>query len=126
MNKKQKSFRSHCFAVTLSMKCVITLRLVLCCIFFTILHLRFLIPLNGKLKYVSYFFLCLSLVDKCYEPFLFLLSGLLHISNITRARITSVGDLLSVNEKIKVLVLKSMFPDKISLRYVRTGYYCYY
>ncbi|PRQ24581.1 putative ribosomal protein S1 [Rosa chinensis] len=42
-------------------------------------------------------------------------SGLLHISNITRARITSVGDLLSVNEKIKVLVVKSMFPDKISL-----------
>ncbi|XP_050367033.1 protein PIGMENT DEFECTIVE 338, chloroplastic [Argentina anserina] len=42
-------------------------------------------------------------------------SGLLHISNITRARITSVGDLLSVDEKIKVLVVKSMFPDKISL-----------
>ncbi|XP_010263847.1 PREDICTED: uncharacterized protein LOC104602009 [Nelumbo nucifera] len=42
-------------------------------------------------------------------------SGLLHISNITRERITSVDDLLTVNEKVKVLVVKSMFPDKISL-----------
>ncbi|KAM1264163.1 hypothetical protein ACFX15_033563 [Malus domestica] len=42
-------------------------------------------------------------------------SGLLHISNITRARITSVSDILKVNEKLKVLVVKSMFPDKISL-----------
>lgn len=42
-------------------------------------------------------------------------SGLLHISNITRARITSVSDLLAVDEKVKVLVGKSMFPDKISL-----------
>ncbi|KAM3712145.1 hypothetical protein ACB098_01G162400 [Castanea mollissima] len=44
-------------------------------------------------------------------------SGLLHISNITRARITSVSDLLAVDEKVKVLVVKSMFPDKISLRF---------
>ena len=43
-------------------------------------------------------------------------SGLLHISNITRARITSVSDLLVVDEKVKVLVVKSMFPGKISLR----------
>eukprot|EP00262_Sarcandra_glabra_P006513 TRINITY_DN18843_c0_g1_i1.p1 TRINITY_DN18843_c0_g1~~TRINITY_DN18843_c0_g1_i1.p1 ORF type:complete len:506 (-),score=60.33 TRINITY_DN18843_c0_g1_i1:90-1607(-) len=42
-------------------------------------------------------------------------SGLLHISNITRSRITSVSDLLTVDEKVKVLVVKSMFPDKISL-----------
>ncbi|KAM7511279.1 hypothetical protein LguiB_010154 [Lonicera macranthoides] len=42
-------------------------------------------------------------------------SGLLHISNITRARVTSVSDLLAVDEKVKVLVIKSMFPDKISL-----------
>ncbi|KAJ6794674.1 Uncharacterized protein M6B38_230110 [Iris pallida] len=42
-------------------------------------------------------------------------SGLLHISNITRARISSVSDLLKVEEKVKVLVVKSMFPDKISL-----------
>ncbi|XP_021824118.1 uncharacterized protein LOC110765329 isoform X1 [Prunus avium] len=42
-------------------------------------------------------------------------SGLLHISNMTRGRITSVSDILKVNEKIKVLVVKSMFPDKISL-----------
>lgn len=41
-------------------------------------------------------------------------SGLLHISNITRARVTSVSDLLAVDEKVKVLVIKSMFPDKIS------------
>ena len=44
------------------------------------------------------------------------LSGLLHVSNITRARVTSVSDLLSVGEKVNVLVVKSMFPDKISLR----------
>ncbi|KAB1220861.1 30S ribosomal protein S1 [Morella rubra] len=42
-------------------------------------------------------------------------SGLLHISNITRDRITSVGDLLAVDEKVKVLVVRSMFPGKISL-----------
>ncbi|KAL7208405.1 hypothetical protein ACSBR1_030206 [Camellia fascicularis] len=42
-------------------------------------------------------------------------SGLLHISKITRHQITSTGDLLAVDEKVKVLVVKSMFPDKISL-----------
>ncbi|OVA08120.1 Ribosomal protein S1 [Macleaya cordata] len=42
-------------------------------------------------------------------------SGLLHISNITRSRISSVSDLLTVDEKVKVLVVKSMFQDKISL-----------
>ncbi|CAL9185122.1 unnamed protein product [Musa hybrid cultivar] len=42
-------------------------------------------------------------------------SGLLHISNITRARVSSVSDVLKVDEKVKVLVVKSMFPDKISL-----------
>ncbi|PIA25446.1 hypothetical protein AQUCO_11400013v1 [Aquilegia coerulea] len=42
-------------------------------------------------------------------------SGLLHISNITRSRVKSVSDLLSVGEKVKVLVVKSAFPDKISL-----------
>nr|XP_027091651.1 uncharacterized protein LOC113712428 isoform X2 [Coffea arabica] len=43
-------------------------------------------------------------------------SGLLHISNITRGRIASVSNLLEIDEKVKVLVVKSMFPDKISLR----------
>ncbi|RVW37398.1 hypothetical protein CK203_081646 [Vitis vinifera] len=42
--------------------------------------------------------------------------GLLHISNITRARVTSVSDLLTVDEKVKVMVVKSMFPNKIALR----------
>ncbi|GAB4861083.1 hypothetical protein Ancab_036240 [Ancistrocladus abbreviatus] len=42
-------------------------------------------------------------------------SGLLHISNITRGKFTSVADLLTVDEKVKVLVLRSMFPNKISL-----------
>ncbi|KAJ4966223.1 hypothetical protein NE237_018072 [Protea cynaroides] len=42
-------------------------------------------------------------------------SGLLHISRITHGRIGSVSDLLTVDEKVKVLVVKSMFPDKISL-----------
>ncbi|XP_042461734.1 protein PIGMENT DEFECTIVE 338, chloroplastic-like [Zingiber officinale] len=42
-------------------------------------------------------------------------SGLLHISNITRARVASISDILKVDEKVKVLVVKSMFPDKISL-----------
>lgn len=42
-------------------------------------------------------------------------SGLLHISNISRERIASVDDILAVDEKVKVLVIKSMFPDKISL-----------
>ncbi|KAL3655167.1 hypothetical protein CASFOL_000953 [Castilleja foliolosa] len=42
-------------------------------------------------------------------------SGLLHISNLTRGRITSVDDLLAVGEHVKVLVVKSKFPDQISL-----------
>ncbi|CAA7052355.1 unnamed protein product [Microthlaspi erraticum] len=42
-------------------------------------------------------------------------SGLLHISNITRRRIGSVSDVLQVDERLKVLVVKSLFPDKISL-----------
>ncbi|MED6123191.1 hypothetical protein PIB30_046807 [Stylosanthes scabra] len=41
--------------------------------------------------------------------------GLLHVSNITRAEISSVSDILSVDEKLKVLVVKSTSPDKISL-----------
>ncbi|XP_062097492.1 protein PIGMENT DEFECTIVE 338, chloroplastic [Humulus lupulus] len=41
--------------------------------------------------------------------------GLLHISNISQRQITAVSDLLAVGEKVKVLVVKSMFPDKISL-----------
>ncbi|XP_072962063.1 protein PIGMENT DEFECTIVE 338, chloroplastic-like [Typha angustifolia] len=42
-------------------------------------------------------------------------SGLLHVSNISRARVTSVSDILKVDEEVKVLVVKSMYPDKISL-----------
>ncbi|XP_010471180.1 PREDICTED: uncharacterized protein LOC104751011 [Camelina sativa] len=42
-------------------------------------------------------------------------SGLLHISNITRRRLGSVNDVLQVDESVKVLVVKSLFPDKISL-----------
>lgn len=42
-------------------------------------------------------------------------SGLLHISNITRGKIVSISDVLTLDEKVKVLVVKSMFPDKISL-----------
>ncbi|KAJ8541473.1 hypothetical protein K7X08_002289 [Anisodus acutangulus] len=42
-------------------------------------------------------------------------SGLLHISNVTRGQITSMNNLLAVDEKVKVMVVKSMFPDKISL-----------
>ncbi|XP_037492943.1 protein PIGMENT DEFECTIVE 338, chloroplastic isoform X2 [Jatropha curcas] len=42
-------------------------------------------------------------------------SGLLHISNITRTRVTAVSDVLEIDEKVKVLVVKSMFPDKIAL-----------
>ncbi|XP_073282635.1 protein PIGMENT DEFECTIVE 338, chloroplastic [Primulina huaijiensis] len=42
-------------------------------------------------------------------------SGLLHISNITRGRVNSVSDLLAIDEQVKVLVVKSTFPDKISV-----------
>ncbi|GKB65288.1 nucleic acid-binding, OB-fold protein [Tanacetum coccineum] len=50
--------------------------------------------------------------DDCMFKFC---SGLLHISNITRGEIVSVSDVLALDEKVKVLVVKSMFPDKISL-----------
>lgn len=36
---------------------------------------------------------------------------------MTRERVDSVNSLLQVDEKVKVLVVKSMFPDKIALRY---------
>ncbi|XP_020240908.1 uncharacterized protein LOC109819562 isoform X2 [Asparagus officinalis] len=53
-------------------------------------------------------------------------SGLLHISNITRARVPSVSEVLEVGEKLKVLVVKSMFPDKIALRHsVENKSYCW-
>ncbi|EXC29003.1 hypothetical protein L484_001787 [Morus notabilis] len=55
-----------------------------------------------------------SLFENCLN-ILLLLSGLLHISNISRGQISSVSDLLAVDEKVKVLVVKSMFPEKISL-----------
>ncbi|KAL1540569.1 protein PIGMENT DEFECTIVE 338, chloroplastic-like protein [Salvia divinorum] len=42
-------------------------------------------------------------------------SGLLHISNISRGHTTSVSDYLAVDDEVKVLVIKSMFPGKISL-----------
>ncbi|XP_043718055.1 protein PIGMENT DEFECTIVE 338, chloroplastic-like [Telopea speciosissima] len=42
-------------------------------------------------------------------------SGLLHISRITHGRIGSVNDLLTIGENVKVLVVKSVFSDKISL-----------
>ncbi|KAK4348706.1 hypothetical protein RND71_031461 [Anisodus tanguticus] len=45
-------------------------------------------------------------------------SGLLHISNVTRGQITSMNNLLAVDEKVKVMVVKSMFPDKIYLRQI--------
>ncbi|CAL1363236.1 unnamed protein product [Linum trigynum] len=42
-------------------------------------------------------------------------SGLLHISKISAARVTAVEDVLKIDEKVKVLVAKSMIPGKISL-----------
>ncbi|KAJ3695032.1 hypothetical protein LUZ60_000409 [Juncus effusus] len=42
-------------------------------------------------------------------------NGLLHISSISKDRIESVNDVLKINEEIKMLVVNSMFPDKIAL-----------
>ncbi|CAA0810857.1 Nucleic acid-binding proteins superfamily [Striga hermonthica] len=42
-------------------------------------------------------------------------SGLLHITKITKGKVTSVSDLLKVDEKVKVLVVPSTIPDKICL-----------
>ncbi|KAK9748883.1 hypothetical protein RND81_02G087900 [Saponaria officinalis] len=42
-------------------------------------------------------------------------SGLLHVSNISLGKVRSVSDVLAVGEKVKVLVIKSLFPDKIAL-----------
>ncbi|KAL6851660.1 hypothetical protein ACP4OV_020224 [Aristida adscensionis] len=41
--------------------------------------------------------------------------GLLHISNITRGQLKSVGDVLKVGERVKALVIKSTVPDRIAL-----------
>lgn len=60
----------------------------------------------------------MQLVHIFIRFFFSILSGLLHISNVTQGRVTSIGNLLAVDEKVKVMVVKSMFPDKISLRYV--------
>ncbi|KAH9604909.1 hypothetical protein KSS87_009689 [Heliosperma pusillum] len=43
-------------------------------------------------------------------------SGLLHASNISQGKFKAVSDVLTVGEKVKVLVIRSFFPDKISLR----------
>ncbi|KAL9255734.1 pigment defective 338, chlorplastic [Drosera capensis] len=42
-------------------------------------------------------------------------AGLLHKWNITRGEFTSVSDLLALNEKVKVLVIKQTHHDKIAL-----------
>ncbi|XP_074280205.1 protein PIGMENT DEFECTIVE 338, chloroplastic-like [Silene latifolia] len=42
-------------------------------------------------------------------------SGLLHASNISQGKFKAVSDVLTVGEKVKVLVIRSFFPDKISL-----------
>lgn len=42
-------------------------------------------------------------------------SGLLHVSKISRGKFDSVSDLIVEGEKVKVLVVRSLFPDKISL-----------
>ncbi|XP_074276294.1 uncharacterized protein LOC141600031 isoform X2 [Silene latifolia] len=47
-------------------------------------------------------------------------SGLLHASNISQGKFKAVSDVLTVGEKVKVLVIRSFFPEKISLRYVRS------
>jgi S1 RNA binding domain len=51
-------------------------------------------------------------------PFSDTFSGLLHISNISQTRVTSVKDVLKIDEEVKVVVIKSLFADKIYLRYV--------
>lgn len=42
------------------------------------------------------------------------ISGLLHISNISRARVPSVKELFTEGEKVKVMVVHSMFTNRIS------------
>ncbi|KAH9305412.1 hypothetical protein KI387_009816, partial [Taxus chinensis] len=42
------------------------------------------------------------------------ISGLLHISNISHVKVRSVKKLFSEGEKVKVMVINSMFTDKIS------------
>ena len=63
-----------------------------------------------------FFFIVTSSFDFILFANAFFHSGLLHISNITRRRTGSVSDVLQVDESLKVLVVKSLFPDKISLR----------
>jgi len=50
--------------------------------------------------------------------FVWCLSGLLHVSKITRGKFTAVSDLFAVGDKVKVLVVRSLFPEKIALRWV--------
>ncbi|KAI4389371.1 hypothetical protein MLD38_001603 [Melastoma candidum] len=45
-------------------------------------------------------------------------SGLLHISKITNSRVGLMRDVLSVDEKVKVMVVKSTVPEKIALSIV--------
>ncbi|KAJ4771549.1 30S ribosomal protein S1 [Rhynchospora pubera] len=42
-------------------------------------------------------------------------SGLLHTSNLTKGKIESVSEVLKKGEEVKVLVVKSMIPEKIAL-----------
>jgi predicted RNA-binding protein with RPS1 domain len=47
-----------------------------------------------------------------------LYSGLLHISRISKGKVESVNELLKIGEEVKVLVVKSVVPDRIALRFV--------
>ncbi|XP_078152326.1 nucleic acid-binding proteins superfamily [Carex rostrata] len=42
-------------------------------------------------------------------------TGLLHISNISKGRIRSINEVLKIGEEVKVLVVKSIIPDRIAL-----------
>ena len=64
----------------------------------------------------AFFFGLLTVLPKSSNLSAWCLSGLLHVSNITDGKINSVSDLLAVGEKVKVLVVRSLFPGKISLR----------
>ncbi|GJM94045.1 hypothetical protein PR202_ga10657 [Eleusine coracana subsp. coracana] len=46
---------------------------------------------------------------------LLICSGLLHISNISRGRVSAVSNILKIDDEVKVLVIKSNVPDKIAL-----------
>ena len=50
-------------------------------------------------------------------------SGVLHISNISQARVSNIASVFSIGEEVKVMVIPSSKRNKLSLRYYSGSFF---